>query len=272
MASIYFNALIGKNNFFLNVISCYFKNIDYLNKEFGKDLYHMKSIQVIGDDIQVFDLVQNSFDDDPYYSEISYFNNKIKGTKNFLGLSNRRDFLKFPYFPLSFQLKRGMKVYIKSGRSRIELGAIKPLDRFKQFFVFYEDFIDRKLDWNYGYYESYFLLDEMSNSLKKKIEKTRKPMELYVENYKLGVLQPYNLFGKKSLRLNPVNGYEKSFLMMAPSHHVREEVFSSVFSLSVKYTLNNGETFKSLIPDWKCRKQKKQFILNLPHFKSLEIR
>ena len=272
MANIYLNALTGKRNFALNIISCYFKDIEYINREFGKNLYHMNSIQVIANNVPVFELVQNSSDHDHYHSERSYFNNKIKGTKNFLGLSNKTDFLKFPYFPLSVQLKEGMKIYIKSGRDRIKLGTIKPLDISGRFFVFHEDFIEGKIDINYSYYESYFLLNKMPGFLKKKLERTHKPMELFVENDKLGTLRSYDLYGQKSLRLDPVNGYEKSFLMMGPSHHVREKVFPSVFSLSLKYNMNNGETFKSLIPNWKCRKQKKQFMLTLPHFKFLKLR
>ena len=272
ISNIYFNALTGKKNFLLDVISCSFHNTDqiYKNKEFNRDLYHMKSIQIIAGNTPVFKAVQNSSDHDRYHTTRSYFNNKMKHTQSFIGLSNKSDFLKFPYLPLPFQPKKNMKVYIQSeDQERIELGTIKPLDTFKKFFVFYEDFIDNKTDALYSHYESYFLFEKMDVLLKKKIETLKGPIELFISNYKLGILQPYNLYGQKSLRLIPVNGYEKSFLMMGFSHYISEKFFPPKFQLYIQYNMNNGNSSKSVIPNWQCRKRKTKFTLKLINFKPI---
>lgn len=273
IANIYFNALIGKKNFFLNIISCYFKGIDYITKSFDQDLYQVKSIQIITDSIPVFKLVQNSSDHDHYHTKRSYSKNRRKGIKSFLGFSNKSDFLKFPYFPLTARLQNGMKVYIQSkNHSRIKLGTIKNLDAFERFFVFYADFIERKIDLNYSYYESYFLLKKMSDPLKKKIETLKGPMELFIADYKLGTLWPHDLYGKQSLRFVPIDGYKKSFLMMGVSHYINEKDFPNKFPLYIQYNMHNGKNFRSLIPNWECRKEKNKIILQLPNFESLRLK
>ena len=272
IANIYFNALIGKKVFALPAISCSFKDTDYVSKIFNEDLDQMKSIHITSESIPISRLVQNSSDHDHYHTKGSYFNNRVRNTKSFIGLSSKRDFIKFPYFPLSFRLKKGMKIYIRwKGQDKIALGEIQPLDTFGRFFVFHEDFIEGKRDLHYNYYESYFLLEKLSDLLKQKIKKINKPMELVIEDYKLGDLWFYNLYGRESLRLIPVNGYDKSFLMMGFPNFVSVTSFPSSFPLYIQYNMNNGRIFKSLIPNWKCKKRTKKFVLKLPNFKPLEL-
>lgn len=278
IANIYFNALIGKAEFFLDIIGCYLsltpkKRLPPKKEvKFEKNLDQVKSIKITSKNISLFTLVQNSSDHDHYQTKRSYFKNKVKGTKSFIGFSNKSDFLKFPYFPLPIELKNRMKIYIQSGHNKIELGEIEPFDTFNRFFVFYEDFIERKTDSQYSYYESYFLLEKMLNQVKKELEKENSLLELFVEDYKLGHLEFYNLYGRKSLRFIPVNGYEKSFLLMGPSHRVRKSNFPSELLLSIEYNTDDGEIFQSSIPDWNCKKKRNKFVLNLPNFTPLKLR
>ena len=272
-ANIYFNALIGKNQFTLPVISCDFSNTESNNQVYLKEeLYQMKSIEIYIKSSPVFSLVQNSSDHDNYKLKRSYLNNKIKNTKSFLGLSNQSDFFKFPFFPLSIELKTGMTVYLLSnGKEKIELGKIQALDSFGKFFVFYANFIKAERDEKYTFYESYFLLEQIPHFLKQKIKNTKKPIELFVDDYKLGALDFHNFYGErqKSLRINPVNGYNKSFLMMKLPQAFKAKDFPKNFSLSIQYKATNNKVFKGSILHWKCKKRNQPFALKLPNFKSL---
>ena len=98
-------------------------------------------------------------------------------------------------------LKEGMKIYIQlANKNKIELGSIKALDTYEKFFVFYEKFIKTRRSFMHSYFESSFLFEEMPSFLKEKIEKINSPAELFVEDYKLGWLKPYNLYGKENLK------------------------------------------------------------------------
>ena len=59
---------------------------------------------------------------------------------------------------------------------------------------------------------------------------------------------------------------------MGPSHHLREKDLPEEFPLYIQYNMNNGESFKSLIPDWKCKKEKQQIHLKLPNFEPLNLK
>ena len=141
IANIYFNALIGRTEFSLKIINCYFKKIDFVGSSFEGDLYSVKSIKVIdkkGTPLATF----RHNNTDHHYNDSSYFNRKEKKTKSFIGFSNRVDFLDFPFFSLPIQLKTGMRIYIQlPNKKKVDLGRIKALGQFEKFFVFYEDFI-----------------------------------------------------------------------------------------------------------------------------------
>ena len=270
IANIYFNALIGRTEFPLKIINCYFKKIDFAGEKFIKNLYKMKSIKVIDKKGTPLATFRHNVSDH-HYGDGSYFNHKEKKTKSFIGFSSRVDFLDFPLFPLPIQLKTGMRIYIQlPNKKKVDLGRIRALDQFEKFFVFYEDFIVKK-KYQKIHYGSWFLLKKMSSFLKDQTEEMTSSLELFIEDYKLGTLQIDNLYEEKSLRFIPVNGYKKSFLMMGPSHSVRERDFSSEFPVYIQYNVNNSESFKSLIPDWKCKKENKLIYLKLPHFEPLKL-
>ena len=272
LAHIYFNALIGRTEFSLKIINCYFKEIDFIGEKLIKNLYKVQSIKVIDKKGAFLATFRHNDSDHNHNVVDSYFNRKEKETKSFLGFSNRVDFLDFPVFPLPIQLKTGMRIYIQlPNKKKVDLGKIRALDQFEKFFVFYEDFIKKK-EHQTIHYESWFLLNEMPSFLKYQIDKMTDSLDLFIEDYKLGRLQFDNLNKKRNLRFIPVNGYKKSFLMMGPSQSVREKDFSSEFSLYIQYNMNDSESFESLIPDWKCKKEDNFIYLQLPHFDPLILK
>ena len=97
-------------------------------------------------------------------------------------------------------------------------------------------------------------------------------MELFIQDYKLGKLY-FELSEKnkeKIFKFFPDQNHEKSFLMMgAFSGYTRVIHFPDEFSLYLQYNMSNGEVLKSLIPDWKCKKEKQKIHLNLPNFEPL---
>ena len=268
VANIYFNALLGKKNFPLKRINCYFKKVNFIGNKLKQKLYQMKSIQVTdGEGNSIADFRHNA--SVHYYNKGSYMDRKEKRTKSFISFSNNVDFLDFPFFSLPIQLKEGIKISIRlPNRKKVDLGEIRTLDQSEKFFVFYADFIFKK-EYRSRYYESLFLLAQMPSFLKKQIKKYNKSLELFIGEYKLGALHFYKFNGKRSLRFIPVNGYEKSFLMMGPSHSVRERDFPSEFPVYIQYNLNDRESIKNLIPDWRCKKEKKLIHLKLLHFDPL---
>ena len=272
IANIYFKALMGEKDFSLKIIQCGFKRInDYPPHSFSKDLYFAKSIQIIGGKSPISHLKHNS--SDHHYNKGTYFNHKVKGTKSFIAFSNTADFSQTPYVPLPIQLKEGMKIYIQGmGKNRLELGSIKSLDAYGKFFNFYAKYAKSAIDIDYTHWFSYFVLDEMPYFLKEKLKDQKQSAELFVEDYQLGALQPDKQYGPKALKFIPTEGYEKTFLMMGPSSgHVREKDFPDEFPLYIQYNMINGESFKSLIPDWKCKKEKELIHLSLPNFEPLTL-
>ena len=156
------------------------------------------------------------------------------------------------------------------GKNRLELGSIKSLDSYRKFFNFYAKYAKSAIDIDYTYWFSYFVLDEMPYFLKEKLRDQKQSAELFVEDYQLGALQPDKRYGHKVLKFIPTEGYEKTFLMVGPSSgHVREKDFPDEFPLYIQYNMINGESFKSLIPDWKCKKEKELIHLSLPNFEPL---
>ena len=270
IANIYFNALLGEKDFSLNIIQCGFKEISGITPPlFFKDLYFVKSIQIIGGKTSISHLKYNS--SDHHHNNGTYLSHKIKGTKSFIAFSNTADFSHTPYVPLPIQLKEGMKIHIQlTGKNKIELGSIKSLDSFKKFFIFYGAYIENMIDMGYTHYFSYFLLENMPPFLKEKLEDQKQSAELFVEDYKLGALQPDKQYGHKVLKFIPDKGSKKTFLMMGlSSGFVREKDFPDEFPLYIQYNMNNGAGFKSLIPDWKCKKEKELIHLSLPNLEPL---
>ena len=226
IAKIYFNALIGKKTFSLKTLNCHFneinstpkdkairsKNFKYNNEDFIKekldrDLFAVQSIQITNKNTPIATLRYNA--SNHHYIEGSYSNYKIKETKSFIAFFNKFNFLESPFIPVSIPLKRGMKIYIQTAnKTKIALGEIQPLDTYKKFFVFYSKHIYSYSVTDGNRYKSYFLSEIIPSFLKEKIKKGS--IKLFVENYKLGKLEFYDLY---RLTFIPVNGYEKSFLI-----------------------------------------------------------
>ena len=279
-AKFFFNALIGENFFFLNVLKCYFENKLFKSNVSDINLSQLDSIKITGNQVSLIKFVLI----DSYYKKSSnyHLNQKIQ---SFIGFSSTESssFGNVIYLPIPFQLKEGMKVYIQlSNKEKIELGAIQPLDSHGKFFNFFGEYIENFPSYFDNYnsaYGSYFISNEMSSLIKDKLEKLslNNLPKVFIGDYKLGVLKPYTVIdgmvsrSGKILKLIPYNGeYSKSFLMMGPSHFVQEKNLPVEFTLHIKYTMNNGKTFESLIPNWKCKKEKKEIHLNFPNFKPLK--
>ena len=99
------------------------------------------------------------------------------------------------------------------------------------------------------------------------------PIELFVEDYKLGglVYEKIRRQTLNSLRFIPSEGYNKSFLFMGSGKGVvREKDFPDEFPLYMHYKTTQNETFKSFIPHWTCRKEKQPVHLKLPNFEPLK--
>ncbi|MCZ0932383.1 MAG: hypothetical protein OXJ52_04425, partial [Oligoflexia bacterium] len=62
-----------------------------------------------------------------------------------------------------------------------------------------------------------------------------------------------------------------TFLMMGPQYSAREKDFPDEFSVYIKYQIKDGNNFKSLIPKWACKKEKREFNLDLPYFDPLDV-
>ena len=271
IAHVYFNALIGRAKFSLKIINCYFKKIDFVGKKSIENLHKVRSVDIVDDrqrGVSLASLRHNSVVH--HYNKGSYFNYRVKGTKSFIGFSNTTDFLDFPFFSVAIPLTEGMEISIQlSNKKRVPLGEIRALDQFAKFFVFYKDFTMKREQKTH--YESWFLLEKIPSVLRKQIKATGS-LKLLVGDYQLGTLYFDNLDKKKSLRFVPVSGYEKSFLMMGSSHPVKEKDFPSEFSVYIQYIMDDSKSFKSLIPDWQCKKETKQVYLNLPHFNPLSLK
>lgn len=271
VAKSYFNALMGKKDFSLSIINCRFEDSDSISSELDMDFHDIKSIYVYGDNNLIAKLGSNT-----WWGKFNFYfdNEKEKIIKSLLGFSNESDFLESPYFPYSVQLEENMEVYIQlPDQSRFSLGSIKPLDSYKKFFVFYAKHIQFLNDFPYSYHRKvWFILNKMPPSIKKKVENEEQPLELFVGNHRVGLLQHHNLYGNKALKLIPVRGYEKAFLIKgADCCQVREKNFPSKFSLYVQYNMTEGKSIRSLIPDWKCKKKKKKIHISLPNFESLNL-
>ena len=281
IAQFYFNALLGKTSFFLNIIRCYFKDnkgVSYssklnFSKKIGMKSNHLDSadsIKILGRERggggggnPLFNLRINILKS--HYINGSYKNHKTEGTKSFLTFLDKNNFLRSVYIPIPFQLKEGMKVYIQlKNKKQINLGSIESLDTYSHFFVLYVDYLRGKIDHSYTHYFIYF----SERGLKIKITK---PAELFIGNYKLGQVISEQVYRESLLKFIPAIGYEKTFLMMGPQNFVEEKDFSKKFPVYIKYETKEGDRFKSAIPNWICKKEKQKINLDLPHFEPLKL-
>ena len=268
IAKVYFNALLGRKNFFIKKIHCYFMDNKTFNGTLKKKLSAIQSIQITDGQTPIFTLRHNF--SNHYHNNGTYTNHKIKNIKSFISFFSQSKFLQSPFYPVFIELKEGMKLYIqwKDG-SKITLGTIKALDSYKKIFVFYTEYIEYKLI--HESFGSIFVSDKMPSPLKEKIKNITKTPELFIENYKLGVL--YSTSEKQSiLRFFPTQNNTKSFLMMgAFSGYTREADFSEEFPLYLQYNIENRKSFQSVIPNWKCKKENKKLFLKLPNFEPLNL-
>ncbi|MDE0092642.1 MAG: hypothetical protein OXN83_05110, partial [Oligoflexia bacterium] len=151
IAQFYFNALLGRKNFFVNTIHCYFKDnqkTSIQNNPEIKNLDSVNQIEILGKGNILLSLRANI--SDHHYKEGTYQKYKKDGTKNFLTFLNTDNFLRSVYIPLSFQLKEGMKIYIQlRNKKRIELGAIQALDAYNKFFALYSNDMITDADYTY---------------------------------------------------------------------------------------------------------------------------
>ena len=289
LAKIYFNGLIGNKDFSLKLVKCYFKPKQTSPAKFNSPLNpgdkaglsvekhenptpfifdYVNSIKILRGSTALFELMHNA--PGHRYTDSSYLKYKIPNTKSFMGFFNESDFLGSPYVSLPISLKEGMKIYMKlQDGTQVKLGPIKPLDNLNKFFNFDSVKVINSVDLSFTHRRVYFVLEDLKN---KYHSFKSKPKELFVEDYKLGRLELDSTQGPDHLKFIPSQGYNQSFLMMGASCCVREEDFPDKFSLHIQYQTTSGKTFKSLIPDWSCRKEKQPIHLNLPNFEPLSAK
>ena len=284
-AQFYFNALIGNQSFFLNIISCYFKESDLRGGYFSNkiisphkqdnssenshsnskiDLDSVNQIAVLGQNTPLFNLKINSYRSS--WKEGFYKSHKKEGVRSFFAFINKNGdfksshFLHSVYVPLSFQLKKGHLAYIQYDKNKkVKLGAVQPLDAHNKFFVLYFDQI---------------IIEDFSDShwsIYLKGVKIKKPGELFIGPYKLGLVSAKKVFGEWMLKFIPHTGYSNTFLMIGPQDSIQERDFPKDFPLFINYQTEDGKSIKSLIPNWTCRKRKQKIILDLPYFEPLSF-
>ncbi len=274
IAIFFFNALIGKKDFFIKTINCHYTSNGGIHESFNKNLYDVQSIWITDDSQKTLsELRQNS--SDHHYKEGTYKKHKLKGTKSFVSFlsSFSSSFLESPFFPVSIQLKENMKIYVqfKDG-VRMKLGKIEALDSYKKFFIFRQKYMDSMFD-GYVHNFSYLLINQMPSLMKKKMKNTNGYLRIFVENHKLGTLHRESHPHKEEedvFKFIPNQDYKKSFLMMG-FNHVREKDVSDEFLTYFQYNMKNGEKMKSPIHNWKCKKEIQKTHLDLPNFKPLRI-
>lgn len=266
LAKIYFNALLGKKDFFLNPINCSYhknsKSINQTNSSLPSSLQNLDQVESIhiNNGKALLSFLCNS-------STYNCKNINLK-TTSFITFLNHQSLFHSPLFPLPFSLKQGMKIYIQQAHNKIELGSIQPLDSHNKFFAFYTKYIKTS---SVNYNENnvnfppyvLFVLKKMPNDLREKIKTSG---NLFLENHFLGHTK---LEKGKRLRVTPARNL--SFVMRGPTHSIKEQDLPDEFPLYIQYNTKNGEIFKSLIPDWKCKKQKYPIHLDLPNFEPLKL-
>ena len=262
-AQFYFNALLGKTKFFFNTIRCYFKDKDNSSNEpmlESLELDMGSQIEILGGKSLLFSLRENIAD---HHSKSGFYQTYAKKKiKSFLVFLNKNKFLRSIYIPLPFQLKEGMNLYVDfKGTNRIRLGEVKSLDVHSKFFAVYLNNMQMESD----DFQKFVYLSTRDLNIPKK------EGELFIESNKLGRLVFTKVYQQGFLKFIPRYGSSKVFLAMGPQDSVRESDFPAEFPVFIKYRTTNGKSFKSLIPDWTCRKEKQATRLDLPHFEALKL-
>ena len=266
ISKLYFNALMGKRYFSLPFIKCYFvKNNKNFKKRFSLDMPSVQSINLT-DKVRVLAELKENFKNHDSYS----FYNKIDSDEVFISFFNENKFLSAPIFKVKSQLAGEREIHLKFKNGELfALGPLRALDSHNRFFYFYSDYIEQKKD--DSSHMVYFLSYKMPFRLRAKM-KNIDYVDLLIGGDKIGRLYPYTRYKKEEkFRLVPNDkSYEKSFLMQGRSSgFISHDDIEDQFSPYIEYNLKGGSKIKSLIPDWKCRKEKERIRLNLPNFQPL---
>lgn len=269
LSKTYFKALLGEKDFFLNPINCsYQKSFKSPNQTVKlpptlKNLSQVTSINIHNGRNILSSLECNK------YTACTYPHLHYKNTANFITfLDPHLPLTNSLLLPLSFPLKEGMKIYIQQGESmddRFELGYLQALDDYHKFFVFYAKYINYRAQVSRGsdVLESVlFSLEKLPNQFKKNIKSSGK---LFVGNHPIGHIKPDG----DQLRFIPA--VKSLFVIRGPAHSIKDHDLPNEFPLYIQYNMVNGKNFKSLIPDWTCKKQKQRIHLDLPHFEPLKL-
>ena len=270
IANIYFNALIGKTNINLNIFDCHFNQTEFTIFQENFRLKNTKQIFIGTEDIVIGEIRLNS--PDHFYRKEggTFFQNKPKKIKSFLGFSDSsaNAFGLMPYYSLQFKLNNKNKIYIEIQGEKILLGRVKPLDTFGKFFNFYTNYISERIDSN-GLKSIYFSIEKLPLNIKKKLSvKIYKKMYLLIDDYIFGELKLKTKNNRESkLILKRKN--KKTFLMMGPMHFLKEKHLPIYFPLYIHYFMNDGNILKSLIPEWSCHKEKWKYQLSISNFEPL---
>ena len=275
----FFYALIGKKKFFINLLKCHIKkdnlqaNIKFyplpalpLSSDISNATFH--SIKILTDrGIPLIRFVT--------YPDFKTEDYSINLEKNFIGFSSGTlgSFGNLSWYLFPIQLKDDMRVYLKfSNRDEIiVLGSITLLESYRRFFYFHRKYIENVWNIKSDNFDLYFLLKKMPLFIKEKIEKNiflRKSVDLFIGKYKLGVMVLDKFRTKDRLKFIP--SQEQMLLMTGPSG-VLEKNLPNKVSLYIQYNMDNGKSFKSLIPNWKCEKKRKWIHLKATSFKSLHL-
>jgi len=271
IANFFFNALLGKKSFSFNRIKCFFSPKNKAEKNLPKlDLSLVNRIQVFQGDTLLSVLNKNI----PSLKDNSYEEDKLKNTKHFISFTNMNHLLRGPFFPVSFPLKEGQKLYLKlDSKNTIELGKIRNLDSHHKFFIFHADYINNSqiiLSYYYGY-KNYFKVTNLPSEIKRAVKKQKHSIDLFIEKNKIGSLYPYSYKNDKIFYFLSKKHNKKSFLMMgASSDFVREKNFKEEFSPTMVYTMEDETKIKSLM-SVKCKKVPYKIKLELPHFDPIKL-
>ena len=267
VASVYFNALIGKKKFSLNILNCYFKKMDFSVIKENLNFKNIKQIFIGTKNTPIGEIRLNSADHYYKQEDGSYFKENIKSFIGFSG-SSVNDFGFSPYLPLPFVLSEKNKIYINfSDKKKVLLGHVKHLDVFGKIFNFYTNYISWKR--NAGYTYVYFPLEKLPVDLKTQLlQYKNQKIYLYVDDYILGELLQTTIYGESGFILKPKK--MNTFLIMGPMHLIKEQELPSNFSLFIHYVMQDARIFKSLIPEWNCLKEPKIYKLSLPNFEPIK--
>lgn len=287
MANIYFNGLQGKGHFDFDIIHCLPLKTAKIpsNNEKNHHLKSINSIKIMMGRKTLLDLIRN--DQGACYSHSSdlsdyWFRVKNKA-KSFLSFSKGHPLMNDAHstvmgLQLPISIKEGMEIFIQTkNKRRILLGLVESLDIEKVFFTFYKKYIyhdhhtsivngddSRKISFALN-------IDAMPSSLREKVQKIPgKVAELFIGDYKLGLLKfhtsPFSHF-----KFFFKDGFDNTFVMAGPRSPVRVNDFPSSAIPYIQYNKEDGNVAKSMIPHIQCMKKKHNIVLNLPHFRPLNL-